>query len=137
MFLTLTLLKVTDLCRTPAEVYQIDTLKLTPIDQYRCQLATNRQCAHRDGTNGRIRDRYRNEVLFGRTLYAIAAMEWRLLIGRQSAQLGHGASAFGADCFNCAVCVCAARRKTRTDRTTADLLEGEMTTCESEKMIAW
>jgi hypothetical protein len=32
--------------------------------------------------------------------------------------------------------VCAARPKTRAERTTADLLEGEMTTCESKKMIA-
>jgi hypothetical protein len=33
--------------------------------------------------------------------------------------------------------LCATRCKTRSDRTTADLFEGEMTTCKSEKMITW
>ncbi len=46
-----------------------------------------------------------NGLLFRQTQYAIPATELRLLIGHQPVQLGHGALAFGSDCFKCAVYV--------------------------------
>jgi hypothetical protein len=46
-----------------------------------------------------------NGLLFRQTQLAILVTEFRLLIGHQPAQLGHGVSAFGSDLFKCAVCV--------------------------------
>jgi hypothetical protein len=87
------------------------------------------------GTNGRIRDGDRERTSLQANAICnssdgVAATDW---LSAGSTRARHVNLRVGL----LQVCsVCATRCKTRSDRTMEDLLEGEMTTCESEKRFA-